>query len=182
MRRIAAALVGAAAIAGGARLSFALPGVELPQTGQTLAVLLVGAALGRWGGVAVALYVLAGALGLPVFAEGRAGLEVVLGPSGGYLLGFALAAVLVGLASERDGLRGFAKAVGMMVLAHVVLLVCGGGLLVPRAGLAAAWSGGVAPFLVGGVVKSVLAAIVVVAMGERWPLLHRSELGRTSPG
>ena len=167
-----AALCGAALVALGARSSFALPGIDLPQTGQTLAVLLVGAALGaRWGGLAVVFYVLVGALGLPVFADGKAGLDTVLGPSLGYLLGFVAAAVVVGVEADRDRLRApWWRAVVVMLLAHLVLLMFGGGVLAVKVGLAAAWSGGVAPFLPGAVVKSALAAAVVRAVGDHWPV------------
>ena len=164
-------LLGAAAIALGARLSFALPGLGLPQTAQTVAVMLAGAALGaRLGGLAVLTYIAVGALGLPVFADGNAGMETVLGPSAGYLLGFVAAAVIVGTAADRDRLRAPRwHSVTVPLVAHGVLLMLGAALLVPKLGAARAWSGGVAPFLVGAAVKSVLVAAVVVVVGPRWP-------------
>lgn len=79
----------------------------VPFTLQTLGVALTGLCLGPWrAGAAVALYVLVGAAGLPVFAQGKAGLAVLLGPTGGYLLSFILAAVLIGFAAKFALRRG----------------------------------------------------------------------------
>ncbi|MEM6290523.1 MAG: biotin transporter BioY [Myxococcota bacterium] len=182
-RRGVGVLLGAAAIALGARLSFPLPGIDLPQTAQTLAVLLVGAALGaRSGGLAVVLYVAGGALGLPIFADGKAGLDTVLGPSSGYLLGFIAAAVLVGAAADRDRLRRPRwSAVAMPLAGHGVLLLLGGALLVPQIGVTAAWTDGIAPFLLGAIVKSGLAAAAVMVAGPRWPLRLSAETDAPRP-
>ncbi len=161
--RVLSVLVGAAAVAVAAQWSFALPGVELPQTAQTLAVLLVGAVLGRVRGtLAIALYLGTGAIGLPVFADGASGLETFVGPSGGYLLGFVVAAALVGQAADRRQLgRPWWRTLGIMLLAHAAILLLGGAALSARIGLARAWAGGIAPFVLGAVVKSVLAALIV---------------------
>jgi len=166
-----AALLGALAIALAARLTFPLPGTELPQSAQTLAVLLVGAALGsRRGVLAVVFYVLAGALGLPVFADGASGLETLLGPSGGYLFGFGCAAAWVGYFADAQRLaRPWWGALGVMLGAHALILLSGGFGLAVRLGGMQAWSVGVAPFLLGGAVKSVLAATLVVATHKRLP-------------
>lgn len=160
---------GAAAVAASAQWTFALPGVDLPQTAQTLAVLLVGAALGRARGtLAVALYLAAGAVGLPVFAEGASGVNTLLGPSAGYLFGFVVAAAVVGRAAYlRQLARPWWRAFGIMLLAHAAILLLGGAALSARIGVADAWAGGVAPFVLGAVVKSALAAAVVSLIGER---------------
>ncbi len=86
-----------------AQLAIPLPGSLVPVTGQTFAVLLVGAALGaRLGVGTVLLYIAEGAVGLPVFAPGATvGLARVVGPSGGYFAGFVLAAYVVGFLAER---------------------------------------------------------------------------------
>ena len=160
---------GAAAVAVSAQWTFALPGVELPQTAQTLAVLLVGAALGRARAtLALALYLAAGAVGLPVFAEGASGINTLLGPSAGYLLGFVVAAAVVGRAADlRQLARPWWRAFGIMMLAHAAILLLGGAALSARIGVADAWAGGVAPFVLGAVVKSALAAAVVSLVGDR---------------
>ena len=158
---------GAAVVVVAARLSFALPGIDLPQTGQTLAVLVVGAALGlRRGTLAIALYILSGALGLPVFADGASGVDTILGPSGGYLLGFLVAAAFLGWrADEGKVRRTWWATLGSMLAAHALILGLGAAGLVIRVGVAKAWLGGVVPFLPGAVVKSALAALLVRWIG-----------------
>lgn len=165
-RTAVAALLGALAISAAARFTFPLPGTELPHSAQTLAVLLVGASLGRRRGVlAVGLYVLAGALGLPVFADGARGLETVVGPSGGYLVGFGCAAAWVGSFADTKRLaRPVWRTLSVMLGAHGLILLLGGLGIAVRVGAVQAWVVGVAPFLVGAVVKSLLAAMLVIAM------------------
>lgn len=167
---------GAATVAASAQWTFALPGVALPQTAQTLAVLLVGAALGRTRGtLAVALYLAAGAMGLPVFAKGASGLSTLLGPSAGYLVGFVVAVAMVGRAAElRKLARPWWRAFGITLLAHAAILLLGGAYLSSRIGLAGAWTGGVAPFVLGAVVKSALAAAIVLLVGDRGFLAART--------
>ena len=77
------------------------PFIPVPFTLQTLFVLLTGAVMKRYGAVPVALYILLGTLGLPLFHNGMTGPGVLLGPTGGYLIGFVFAALVVGLAYER---------------------------------------------------------------------------------
>src|SRR5512143_1882057 len=85
-----------------AQIRIPLPFTPVPVTGQTLAVLVVGAALGaRKGAASLLLYLLAGFAGLPVFSGGSAGGAVILGPTGGYLIGFIVAAYLIGVLSAR---------------------------------------------------------------------------------
>ena len=153
----------ATAIAAGARLQFPLPGTDLPQTAQTLAVLLAGAFLGFTRGTfAVVIYLVAGALGLKVFAGGDSGVGTLLGPSGGYLIGFWLAAAITGYAADRGLLGRPLAALSTMLAAHAAILAIGATLLAARVGFVAAWFNGVAPFLPGAVAKSVLAAVVVL--------------------
>ncbi|MEL6948768.1 MAG: biotin transporter BioY [Pseudomonadota bacterium] len=161
------AVAWAAAIAIAARFPVALPGTDIPQTAQTLLVLLAGGLGGLTvGTLAVGIYVCAGALGVPVFADGASGLSVLLGPSGGYLIGFWFAAGLTGYAADRGLLHRWAPAVLTMLLAHVAILAVGSILLAARVGFVAAWFNGVAPFIVGGVVKSLIAAFCVVIVAR----------------
>lgn len=161
------ALAWAAAIAIAARFPIALPGTDIPQTAQTLVVLLAGGIGGLTvGTLAIGIYVCAGALGLPVFADGAAGLSVLLGPSGGYLIGFWFAAGLTGYMADRRMLHRVVPAVLTMLLAHVAILAVGSILLAARVGFVAAWFNGVAPFIVGGVVKSLIAAFFVVIVAR----------------
>lgn len=135
----------------------------VPITLQTYAVCIVGALFGaRLGAITVGLYLLEGALGLPVFAGGGAGFVHVLGPTGGYLVGFLAGAALTGALVER-GWTSFTALLGVMLLAHIVVFVFGVAQLQLFVGWGAAWSSGVAPFIVGTVIKTIAAAATVRA-------------------
>lgn len=98
----------------------------IPLTGQTFGVLLVGGALGaRRGFAAVALYVLLGLVGLPFFAEGKGGSAVILGASGGYLIGFILAGAVVGRFAELGWDRKLGGSLAMMVVGSVLIYAIG---------------------------------------------------------
>ncbi|UCG44435.1 MAG: biotin transporter BioY [candidate division WOR-3 bacterium] len=157
-------------IALSARLTVPLPFSPVPLTGQTMAVLLVGAVLGaRRGSLTVLLYLLQGAAGLPVFAAGGAGLGWLLGPTGGYLLGFLPAAALAGLLSERGWDRRVGPTLLLMLAGNVLIYVFGlAGLarFVPAHRLLAA---GLLPFLPGDAVKAVGAALLLPGA---WRLLR----------
>ncbi len=160
--------VGIAAVALSARLAVPVPGSGVPQSAQTLAVLLVGAFLGaRDGALALTSYVLLGALGLPVFSDGASGWAHLIGPTGGYLLGFVLVAGAVGHLADRGLLRAIAPALVVMLCGHVVILVSGWSGLALSLGPVAAFHQGVAPFVVGGILKSIVAAATVVAVAGR---------------
>ncbi|MDV2482886.1 biotin transporter BioY [Methanoculleus sp. Wushi-C6] len=149
-----------ALIAAGSWLSIPLPPV--PITLQTLFILLAGIVMKRYAAIPVTLFVLLGAAGLPVFHNGTAGLGVLLGPTGGFLVGFIPAAVIVGLAYER---QSKACRVGGLLAATFVTYLFGVSWLAWSASLSPAQAVllGVAPFVVGEVVK-VAAAYVI---GER---------------
>lgn len=105
--QLAAATAFAALTALGARVQFHLPFTPVPVTGQVFCVLLAGAVLGpRLGFISQVQYLAAGAAGLPVFAHGG-GPAALLGPTGGYLVGFPLAAAVVGALCGRAGARGW---------------------------------------------------------------------------
>jgi biotin transport system substrate-specific component len=123
-----AALVctGAGVIALAAQLSVSLPFTPVPLTGQTFAVLLVGASLGTLRGAASAfVYLAIGIADAPVFAHGSAGVGVLTGATGGYLVAFPFAAALAGRLSERRWDRRFGSAVGAMVSANIVIYAVG---------------------------------------------------------
>ena len=166
-------LLGALAITLAARLSFPLPGTPVPQTAQTLAVLLVGVFLGPTLGVlSVVLYLLAGLIGLPVFADGASGAAKLTGPTAGFLFGFVLAAWLAGRWARLEWARlerarSLAFALLGMVIAHCLLLFVGWLWLSRSLGFERAFSLGVAPFWVGALIKSVAAAVVLVGVTRR---------------
>lgn len=117
---------GAGLTALSAQLAWQAPWSPVPYTGQTAAVLLVGTALGwRLGLASMALYVLAGVAGAPVFAEQAHGLDQLLGFTGGYLAGFVVAAGLVGWLAERSWDRSPVRAAGLMVLGNLVIYAIG---------------------------------------------------------
>ncbi len=153
-----------------ARVAIPLPFTPVPITGQTLGVLLTAALLGsRRGALAMALYVAEGAAGLPVFAFGASGLRVVLGPTGGYLLGFVVAAWVVGLLCERGLDRRLHTSVLAMAIGNFVIYLFGASWLSGFVGFQAALVQGVLPFLVGDAVKIALAA---AAMPGAWLFLR----------
>ena len=159
------------AVAVSARVSVPIPGSPVPQSLQTLAVLLVGFFLGgRDGTVALAIYLLVGGAGAPVFADGAAGWTHLVGPTAGYLIGFAVAGGGLGWVAERGNLNRVAPAFGAMVGGHAAILLLGWLRLGATLGYASAFEQGVAPFLVGGVVKSAVgAAIALAALRLGWP-------------
>ncbi|MEO8272491.1 MAG: biotin transporter BioY [Chloroflexota bacterium] len=125
-RHLALILIGTALIALSARISFLIPGNPVPFTGQTFGVLLTAGALGSRRGLAASLlYVLIGVLGLPVFAEGRHGLAILLGPSGGYLVGFLVASALVGRLAELGWDRNLVGGIGAMLIGSVAIYAIG---------------------------------------------------------
>jgi len=150
------------------QLAVPLPGTPVPLTGSTLGVLYAGALLGsRRGPAAVALYLLQGACGLPFFAGGAAGWAHLLGPSGGYLLGFLAGAWVAGRLAERGWDRGAWGSLAMMLAGSAVILAAGlAGLarFVPADKLIPL---GLWPFVPGDIVKSGLSA-ALIPWGWRW--------------
>ena len=134
--------------------------LPVPVTMQTFVVLGLGAALGwRLAGATVLLYLSQGALGLPVFAKG-AGPLYMMGPTGGYLLGFLIAAVVVGWLAERGMDRTPAKMFPAMLFGNFLIYIPGVLWLASFIGMDKTFMGGVLPFLLTDVVKCALAAIV----------------------
>lgn len=164
-RRAAAIALGAAAVALAARVAVPLPFSPVPMALSPLAVLVVGGILGARGGAgALALYLGMGALGLPVFAAGG-GVGYLLGPTGGYLLAFPVAAALVGaLAVPGRVVRtGLAALMGMAVIhlggtAQLALIL---------GDLGEAWRWGSLPFLPGDVLKIAIAAVLIAGVSSR---------------
>ena len=147
-----------------ARISVPLPFSPVPISGQTLGVLVVGALYGpRRGTLAVALYILEGVAGAPVFAAGRAGIGVLLGPTGGYIVGFLPAAAIAGLLGA--GTRRPAPRLAGMVLATLAVYAVGVPwlMVVTGASLGAALVQGLLPFLPGDALKAGIGAGVAPA-------------------
>lgn len=149
-----------------AQVAIPIPFSPVPLTLQPLALLLLGGALGAGrAAMAVTLYLVEGATGLPVFAQGRGGALVLLGPTAGYLFAFPVAAAIAGWAAEKGWTRSPLRTIPMMALALAAIHLGGWSWLVAGIGLApeAAFLTGVAPFLVNDVVKILIAAAVLPA-------------------
>ncbi|HTO73108.1 MAG TPA: biotin transporter BioY [Gemmatimonadales bacterium] len=114
---------GAAAVALAAQITFPLPGSPVPSTLQGPAVLLAGGLMGALAGAgSLILYLILGAFGMPVFAGGSAGLDRLLGPTGGYLLSFPLGAALAGRLGERHNWK---RCIAAALSGMAVIQLCG---------------------------------------------------------
>jgi biotin transporter BioY len=145
-----------------AQIEIALPlnEVGIDISGQTFAVLLVGFLLGPiYGPLAVVLYIILGAIGLPVFSGGSAGLDKLWGSSAGYLLGFILGAYVVGILGERGWGKRLDQAIFAMTLGTLIILFTGTLRLALIHGVSKAVEYGFYPFLLGGVVKVILGGV-----------------------
>jgi biotin transport system substrate-specific component len=160
------AVMGSLLVAGLAQLSITLPFTPVPITGQTLGVLLVGASMGPGLGAAtLGLYLAEGAVGLPFFAEGRSGLDILRlsSATGGYLWGFVLAALLVGWLSRRGWDRSIRSSIGAMFIGEIVVYAVGVPWLMAAlgVGLEQGLELGLYPFVIGDTLKLLLAAALL---------------------
>ncbi|MPR10104.1 biotin transporter BioY [Microvirga tunisiensis] len=145
-----------------------VPMVPVPVTMQTFGVLVLGAMCGwRLALSASLVYLAEGALGLPVFAGGAAGAHHLLGPTGGYLISFPVAAALVGYLAEKGWMAGLLRSVGVMLLGHGLILTLGTVYLATKIGMDHALAVGFAPFVLGSVLKAALAASIIEAARRR---------------
>lgn len=152
-----------------------VPFWPVPMTMQSLVVLMIGVAYGsRLGAATVALYLAEGAAGLSVFAGAGAGPVYMAGPTGGYLLGFVLAAALTGWLAERGWDRSIGRTAVTLSLGHVLLFVPGVLWLAVLIGWPKAIAFGLTPFIAATVVKT---AIGVALIGAFWSA-HRRVAGR----
>ena len=161
VRHIALVAIGVLLIALGAKISILLPDNPVPITGQTFGVLVAGGALGFRRGIAAAgIYVLLGVVGLPFFAFGDTGIQILWGARGGYLIGFIVAAAIVGRLAELGWDRNILGAVGAMLIANAAIYVIGVPWLAVTAGFGPeeAIAKGFLAFLVGDAIKLALAA------------------------
>jgi biotin transport system substrate-specific component len=151
-----------------------VPLYPVPITGQTAAVLIVGATLGASrGALAMVLYAALG-LFLPVYSEGAQGIQVILGPTGGYIVGFVFAAALTGYLSQRQWDHRFLGGVAAFLAGTVVTFAFGLPWLAIALGLdlEQTLQGGLYPFIIGGIVKAVFAASVMRLV---WLRLQKSD-------
>jgi biotin transport system substrate-specific component len=156
-------VLGALFVAALAQVKIPLPFTPVPLTGQTFAVLLVGAVLGSKRGVAsMALYIALGASGLPVFAGGASGMTYLSGATLGYLIGFVLAAYVIGLLAERGLERSVRTSLIPFLAGTLIIYICGVTWLAILLGsLSKAIAAGLLPFLIGDAIKLIAAALVL---------------------
>jgi biotin transport system substrate-specific component len=166
-------LAGVVLVALVAQIRIHLPFTPVPITGQTFGVLLVGASLGAWRGLSSLLaYLLVGALGLPVYAGSQRGWEVVQGPTGGYLVGFVVAAAVVGSLAQRGWDKKLFSSILAMLVGSIIIYIFGllwlsrvGGTDLPRT-----LELGLYPFLLGDALKLLMAS---AALPAAWRLVRR---------
>lgn len=153
-------------IAAGAALTsiaaqLAVPLWPVPITGQTLAVLIVGSSLGALrGSLSMVLYAVLGIIGLPVFSDGSHGFNVIAGPTGGYIIGFIFAAALTGWLAQRAWDHKILGAIASFAAGTVITFAVGLPWLAVSLGLnlEQTLAAGLYPFIIGGIVKALLAA------------------------
>lgn len=172
--RAALVLGGAALVAIAAQISIPLPFTPVPITGQTFAVVLVGASLGSLlGATSLTVYVVAGMVGAPVYADGASGADVLSSPTGGYLVGFVAAAALTGWLAQKRWDRTLSSSISAMLCGNVLIYACGLVWLQHELGTSAqkTLELGLYPFVIGDLVKIYLAAVLLPAA---WRLARRS--------
>lgn len=148
-----AALISAVAV-----VKIPLAFTPVPITLQTLFVLLSGAMLGpSYGALAMIIYLLLGAIGLPVFSGGSSGLGALLGPTGGFLFSFPIAAFVIGRLSSTKKITGLLFA---MLIGTLIIYIMGAiqGTIVTHLSLSAIFVGWILPFIIGDAIKLLLAA------------------------
>ncbi|PWR01768.1 biotin transporter BioY [Meridianimarinicoccus roseus] len=161
LAKLGLVLAGTLLVAASARVE--VPMYPVPMSLQTLAISLIGLTYGaRLAGATLLTYLAQGAAGLPVFAGGGAGVAYMMGPTGGYLLGFVAMAWLTGLMVERGFGRGLPRLFLAALVPATLLFVPGVAWLwaITPLDLPGAIAAGMLPFVVGGLVKSGVAALI----------------------
>ena len=134
----------------------------IPVTGQSLAVLVVAFVLGRKTGMlAIAVYLILGLLGLPIFANGASGIATLMGGSGGFLYGFLVGGYACGLLQEKGHERTYSTCLVAMAAGTALILICGIAQLTFLYGFEKALQYGLLPFWPGAIVKIILGAAIV---------------------
>jgi biotin transport system substrate-specific component len=169
-QRIAGILIGNLLLILSAKIQ--IPFWPVPMTMQTFVVLMVGAVLGaRAGAATVALYLFEGGLNFAVFAgtpERGIGLPYMVGPTGGYLIGFLVAALAIGLASDKGWMKTTASNAGWMLAGHAIILALGVAWLTRFIGFEKAIASGLTPFWLATILKTAMAVAIYEALRRRF--------------
>jgi biotin transport system substrate-specific component len=161
-----ACLLGSVLLSLFSQIAIPLPFTPVPVTLQTAIVLVLSIMLGRKAVFAVIGYLAQGFCGLPVFAKGLSGFAVLLGPTGGYLMGFLIASYVIGLWAEKSTRRSYLNAFYMMAAGNLIIYILGAGRLSAFIGFEKALLLGVVPFIVGDLLKIFLSLKTLKAF--RW--------------
>ncbi|MBX3518692.1 MAG: biotin transporter BioY [Xanthobacteraceae bacterium] len=169
-QRVAGILIGNLLLILSAKIQ--IPFWPVPMTMQTFVVLMIGATLGaRAGAAAVALYLFEGGLNFAVFAgtpERGIGFAYMYGPTGGYLIGFLIAALAVGFASDKGWMKSLAGNIGWMLAGHAIMFAFGVGWLAHLTGFNAALASGLYPFWLATALKTAMAVAAYEALRRRY--------------
>ncbi len=163
-----------------AQIKISLPWTPVPISGQTFAVLIAGVLLGRWwGGISQIIYVGMGVAGVPWFVGWSGGYSVLIGPTGGYIVGFILAALFLGYFTDKYiRARSFLSMLGLMFFANFILIHILGLLQLEvwfhlvKGTSPTLWElllMGTIPFIIGDITKIVIAAVVAKAITPKEP-------------
>jgi len=174
LRELVLIVIGVLSLAALAQIEIVLPVTPVPITGQTFGVLLIGAAYGsKRGATTMLAYITAGAVGLPFFSGGGSGLRILTGATAGYLVGFVIAAYVIGLLCERGMERSVRTSLIPFLAGTLIIYACGvAWLAVVVGGFAKAMTLGMLPFLPGDAVKLAAAAL---ALPGAWGLARPGE-------
>ena len=156
-------LIGSLSIGILAQASIPIPFSPVPITGQTIGVVLIGSLLGkRRGTLSIILYLMEGSLGLPVFANMQAGPHILIGPTGGYLFSFIIAAFLMGYFKEKGFIKSPANCFLACFASTTIILLFGSFYLsIIVGGINKGFAIGFYPFLVGDIIKSFICTIII---------------------
>ena len=171
LRDVILVLLGALLVAGLAQIEIPLPFTPVPITGQTFGVLLVGAALGsKRGAASLISYLVLGTIGLPFFAGGAHGVNILIGATGGYLIGFIIAAYVIGFLAEKGLERSVRTSIVPFFVGTVIIYVFGIAWLTAVLGsFSEALVAGLLPFLIGDAIKLIAASL---ALPAAWKLVR----------
>ena len=160
------AILGTAVLALSAKVQ--IPFWPVPMTMQTFVVLILGMAYGaRLGAATLALYLIEGAVGIPVFATGS-GIAYIAGPTGGYLIGFLLAAYTIGWLANQGWDRSMIKTLGAMLVGTAIIFIFGIAWLSTFIGFEKAVAAGLTPFILSEALKIALAVIIMPLLWKRF--------------
>lgn len=175
LNNILGSLIAVTALAATAQISIALP-EELavaPITGQSLAVLIIARLLPwNYSAAAIIFYLLLGSLGLPVFSDFSSGTEALLGKSMGYFIGFVVAAIFIGKMAEKRAKR-FKNYLVEFLIGTLLILIVGGLFLLRFISIQDAYLKGIHPFLIGGLIKVLIGAMLLAFYHRVQGLLNK---------